>query len=171
MRYQLRNRQRSQYVIIFTSFLSSLQSILDSAFYFIRKHAEKDLQALLRHFASLTVQHAFMHKLIRFIYIPARSLHWGGVYEHLISLNRSTLKNVIDNSLFTFEELCTLVKEIQAVFNNRPLTAINSDIHDLQQYTLNHLLFGFNVTSLPHPPLDLLAYDPSFGDELDISRV
>ena len=134
------------------------------------KRAEKGLQTLLSHFASLIVQHAFTHKRICFIYIPACSPHWGGVYEHLIGLTKSTLKKELGRSLVTFAELCTLVKEIQAVLNDRPLTAINSDIHDLQPLTPNHLLLGFNITSLPHPPLDLLAYDPSFGDKHNISR-
>ena len=98
------------------------------------------------------------------MYIPARSLHWGGVYERMIGLMKSTLKKVLGRSLVMLAELSTLIKEIQAVLNDRPLTAINPDVHELQPLTPNHLIFGFNITSLPHPSLDSDDYDPNFGD-------
>ena len=134
------------------------------------KRADQDLQTLLSHFDSPSVQNALTQKRIRFLYIPARSPHWGGVYERLIGLTKTSLKKILGRSLITLAEMCTLIKEIQAILNDRPLTSLNSDIHDLQPLTPNHLLFGFNVTSLPHPPLDSVDYDPTFGDANDISR-
>ena len=133
------------------------------------KRAEKDLQTLLTHFDSPTIQTAFTHKRIRFLFIPARSPHWGGVYERMVGLMKSILKKVLGRSLVTLAELCTLIKEIQAVLNDRPLTVINPDVHELQPLTHNHL-FGFNITSLPHPSLDSEDYDPNFGDTNEISR-
>ena len=71
----------------------------------------------------------------------------------------------------TFSELSTLLKEIQAVLNDRPLTYINSDIHDLQPLTPSQLLFGYNTTPLPYPPYDVSEpSDPTFGDKNDILR-
>eukprot|EP00794_Sanderia_malayensis_P001767 gene1767-biopygen1613 len=134
------------------------------------KRAEQDLQTLLAHFDSPTIKNALAQKRIRFLYIPARSPHWGGVYERLIGLTKSVLKKVLGRSLISLSELYTLIKEVQAILNDRPLTTISSDINDLQPLTPNHLLFGFNVTSLPHPPLDSVDYDPNFGNSSEISR-
>ena len=134
------------------------------------KRAEKDFQTLLAHFESPIVQRTFTQKRIRFLYIPARSPHWGGVYERMIGLMKSVLKKVLGRSLVMLVELSTLVKEIQAVLNDRPLTVINPDVHELQPLTPNHLLFGFNITPLPHPSLDSEEYDPDFGDAHAISR-
>ena len=67
-------------------------------------------------------------------------------------------------------ELYTLIKEIQAVLNDRPLTSLNSEIDNLEPLTPSHLLFGFHVTPLPHPPLDSVAYDPTFGDSDKVTR-
>ena len=145
-----------------------LQSLSDNAQTF--KRAKKDLQTLLTHFDSPTIQTAFTHKRIRFLFIPAHSPHWGGVYERMVGLMKSILKKVLGRSLVTLAELCTLIKEIQAVLNDRPHTVINPDVHELQPLTPNHLLFGFNITSLPHPSLDSEDYDPNFGDTNAISR-
>ena len=134
------------------------------------KRAEKDLQTLLAHFESPVVQRTFTQKRIRFLYIPARSPQWGGVYERMIGLMKSVLKKVLGRSLVMLVELSTLVKETQAVLNDRPLTVINPDVHELQPLTPNHLLFGFNITPLPHPSLDSEEYDLDFGDAHAISR-
>ena len=83
---------------------------------------------------------------------------------------KSILKKVLSRSLVMLTELSTLVKEIQAVLNDRPLTAINPDVHELQPLTPNHLFFGFNITPLPHPSLDSDEYNPNFGDSHAISR-
>ena len=127
------------------------------------KRAEKDLQILLSHFELPLIQTALTHKRIRFLRIPTRSPHWGVVYETMIGLMKSILKEVLGRSLVLLAELSTLVKEIQAVLNDRPLTVINTDIHELQPLTLNHLLFGFNVKPLPHPSLDSDEYDPNYA--------
>ena len=133
--------------------------------------AEQNLAQLLSLFDSPAIQHTLAHKRITFRYIPARSPHWGGAYERLIGLTKTCLKKVLGRSLVTFSELSTLLKEIQAVLNDRPLTYINSDIHDLQPLTPSQLLFGYNTTPLPYPPYDASEpFDPTFGDKNDILR-
>ena len=88
----------------------------------------------------------------------------------MTGLMKSILKKVPGRSLVMLVELNTLVKEIQAVLNDRPLTVINPDVHELQPLTPNHPLFGFNITPLPHQSLDSEEYDPDFGDAHEISR-
>ena len=133
--------------------------------------AEQNLAQLLSLFDSPAIQQTLAHKRITFRYIPARSPHWGGAYERLIGLTKTCLKKVLGRSLVTFSELSTLLKEIQAVLNDRPLTYINSDIHDLQPLTPSQLLFGYNTTPLPYPPYDASEpFDPTFGDKNDILR-
>ena len=81
------------------------------------------------------------------------------------------MKKVLGRALVTFPELSTLLKEIQAILNDRPLTYVNSNIQDLQPLTPSQLLFGFNITALPYPPSDATELsDPTFGDHSSLSR-
>ena len=108
-------------------------------------------------------------KCIRFLHIPACSPHWGGVYERLIGLTKTSLKKVLGRSLATLQELCALIKEIQAILNDRPFTTLTSDINDLQPLKPGHLLIRFHITALPHLSLDTAGYNPTFGDAHAIS--
>ena len=121
------------------------------------KSAETDLQKFLLLFETQSIQPAFAQRRIVFRFIPERSPHWGHVYERLIGLTK------------TMSELLNLIKEIQAVFNDRPLTYVNSDANDLQPLTPIHLLFGFSITSLPHPSAEETLSDPTYGDHDNIS--
>ena len=127
------------------------------------KCADQDLEILLSHVDFLPAKNSLAQRHMRFLYSPTHSPHWGGVYEQLIGLVKSSLTKVLGWSLITLPELYTLVKEIQATLSDRPLTSLNSELDDLEPFTPSHLLFGLNVTLLPHPPLDSGAYDPTFG--------
>ena len=101
-----------------------------------------------------------------------RSPHCGGVYERLIGLTKTCLKKVLGRSLVSFFELYTLLKEIQAVLNDRLLTYTTSNNQDIQLLAPSQLLFGFNISSLPYAPHNeaRLSY-PTFGDRNDINCI
>ena len=50
----------------------------------------------------------------------------------------------------TSESLHTIVVEVEAVLNNRPLTHVSSDIRDAEPITPSHLLYDRPIVSLPH---------------------
>lgn len=53
------------------------------------------------------------------------------------------------NSLFTFEELCTALIQVEACLNSRPLYALSNDPSDLETLTPGHFLIGGPITGLP----------------------
>ena len=67
--------------------------------------------------------------------------------------------------------LQTLVVEVEAILNDRPLTHVSSDLEDAEPLTPAHLLHGHRITSLPHEVAkeqDLT--DPTYGNITDVSQ-
>lgn len=61
------------------------------------------------------------------------------------------LKKSVGRSLLTFKELRTLVVEIEATLNNRPLTYIYDDEEGLSYpLTLADLIYGRQIATMPH---------------------
>lgn len=76
--------------------------------------------------------------------LPA-SPWWGGFYERLVRSVKLSLRKTLGRSLVTYEELQTLLCQIEAVVNCRPLTYVSSD--DLEDaLTPSHLIYGRNIS-------------------------
>ena len=75
----------------------------------------------------------------------------GGFWERLVRSVKRCLKKSVGRSLLTFEELCTLVVEIEATMNNRPLTYIYDDEEGLwYPLTPADLIYGRQIATMPH---------------------
>ena len=58
---------------------------------------------------------------IKWRYNLAKAAWWGGMYERLIRSTKRCLEKCIGRKRLTYEELLTIVVEIDAVLNSRPL--------------------------------------------------
>ena len=85
--------------------------------------------------------------LIEVFTIPAGAPWQGGFYERLIGIVKSALKKAIGRTKLTFEELRTLVAEVRAVVNDRPLTKVSIDVNEKDALTPSHLMHGRRLTS------------------------
>ncbi|XP_074654082.1 uncharacterized protein LOC141908101 [Tubulanus polymorphus] len=83
--------------------------------------------------------------------IPKKSPWFGGFWERLIGVTKSCLKKVMGRSLVTYDEFMTLLIEIEAAINDRPLTSVSDDINDFEPITPSALMMGRRITSLPEP--------------------
>lgn len=61
---------------------------------------------------------------------------------------KSHLKKVIGDSTLTFEELSTVLTQIEACLNSRPITAITDDPDDANPLTPGHFLVGESLINL-----------------------
>ncbi|XP_045188261.1 uncharacterized protein LOC123546137 [Mercenaria mercenaria] len=86
-------------------------------------------------------------------FIPNRSPWFGGWWERMIGLVKTTLKKVLGRSFVTYGSLQTILTEIEAVLNDRPLTYVTSDTSDPEPLTPSHLLYGRRITT----PVDYSA--------------
>ncbi|KMQ85255.1 hypothetical protein RF55_16299 [Lasius niger] len=63
------------------------------------------------------------------------------------------LKRVIGESILTFEEISTILAQIEACLNSRPLTALTDDPDDMSALTPGHFLVGTALNTVPEPSL------------------
>lgn len=74
---------------------------------------------------------------------------WGGWIEKLNKVFKSSIRKVLGGTVLTFMELYTLLKEVEAVMNSRPLTYVYDDANEGQAITPSLLLYGKDLTQLP----------------------
>ncbi len=60
-------------------------------------------------------------------FIIEKAPWWGGFWERMVQLLKRSLKKAIGRSSLNFEELRTLVVEIESTINNRPITYVYDD--------------------------------------------
>ena len=127
------------------------------------KGADKELQNMFRGASTFYKEAATLLASdgTEWSFIPPYSPHFGGIWEAGVKSVKSHMKKVIDDQLLTFEEMSTLLCQIEACLNSRPLTPLSNDPTDLAPLTPGHLLIGRPLSSLPEPGNDPNSPNPS----------
>ncbi|XP_045769775.1 uncharacterized protein LOC123870493 [Maniola jurtina] len=101
--------------------------------------------------SCISVSESVANEGIAFHFIPPYSPHFGGLWEAGVKSVKYHLRRVLGNSNFTYEQLNTVLVQIEGLLNSRPLTPLSSDPNDLQPLTPAHFLIGRPLTALPVP--------------------
>ncbi|CAB4030027.1 integrase core domain, partial, partial [Paramuricea clavata] len=92
-------------------------------------------------FKSAEVKRFMSYQGIRQQFILPASPWWGGFYERLVRTVKGCLKKTLGRAYTTFEELQTILCEVEVAINNRPLTYVSEDDLD-EPLTPFHLMYG-----------------------------
>ena len=113
------------------------------------KHQLKSLaQALASKSISSDITDYCASMGIEWSFIPERAPNFGGLWESTVKSVKKHLSAKTNRKCFIFEEMSTLLAQIEAVLNSRPLMPISSDDTDLSILTPGHFLIGQPITAL-----------------------
>ncbi|XP_062556659.1 uncharacterized protein LOC134221482 [Armigeres subalbatus] len=85
---------------------------------------------------------------IQFSFIPPRSPHFGGIWEAAVKSLKTHLRRTLANALVTTEQFHTLLTQVEALLNSRPLTQLSNSPEDLDVLTPDHFLAHRPLTPL-----------------------
>ncbi|XP_046841149.1 uncharacterized protein LOC124435254 [Xenia sp. Carnegie-2017] len=77
-----------------------------------------------------------------------RAPWWGGFFERMVRSVKRCLKKVLGNARLTFDELLTVLVEVEATLNSRPLTYTYDEVGS-EPLTPSHLVTGRRLLSMP----------------------
>ena len=75
---------------------------------------------------------------------------WGGFFERLIRCAKRCLKKIFGRSKLSYDELLTVIVEIEAILNSRPLIYIDAGEVE-EPLTPLHLLLCRRILPIPEP--------------------
>lgn len=81
--------------------------------------------------------------------VPPKAPHFGGLWEAAVKIAKKHLHRQLGNAMLSFEDMCTVLAQIEAAMNSRPLTPLTEDPNDLAVLTPAHFLIGTTMTALP----------------------
>ncbi|XP_076751519.1 uncharacterized protein LOC143423820 [Xylocopa sonorina] len=85
---------------------------------------------------------------INWHFIAPKAPHFGSLWKAAVKPSKHHLTSVAKTELLAIEKFTTLITQIGAIFNSRPLTPISSDPNDLLVLVPGHFLIGDALTIL-----------------------
>lgn len=101
------------------------------------------------------MQSASETEKIKWSFNPPYAPHFGGLWESGVKSFKTHLKRVVGDQILTVEEFSTVLAQIEAVLNSRPLCPMSSDPNDLTVLSPGHFLTMEPLVSIPSPDLTI----------------
>lgn len=86
------------------------------------KRALKDVQGLWKILRSRDAQDYCSSQRITWKFIIEKAAWWGGWWERMVKSVKVSLRKVLGHQSLSFEELTTVLADVEATINSRPLT-------------------------------------------------
>ena len=106
---------------------------------------EKALNELFNH---PEVRTDLEHMRVEWRFNLERAPWWGGFFERMVASVKDCLRKTLGNARLSYEELLTLLAEVECTLNARPLTYEYNEV-DQQVLTPSDLIYGRRIKTLP----------------------
>ncbi|XP_058817306.1 uncharacterized protein LOC131680609 [Topomyia yanbarensis] len=114
------------------------KNVLNELYYMLNNHQE-------------AIVNECTAKGITWKFIPPRAPNFGGLWEAAVKTAKTSMVKTIGNTSLSYEDFLTVLTQIEANMNARPLTPLSDDPTELDVLTPSHFLTGSSLTSLPDP--------------------
>ena len=105
-------------------------------------------KVLRKVFSYPSVKRFLANRRITWKFNMDRAPWWGGFFERMIQNVKQSLQKTLRNAKLDYDELHTILVEVEGTLNSRPLTFVSSD--DVEEpLTPFHLIYGRGILSLP----------------------
>ncbi|XP_011496143.1 PREDICTED: uncharacterized protein LOC105360842 [Ceratosolen solmsi marchali] len=82
---------------------------------------------------------------------PPATPHMGGKWEATVKSIKFHISRTTREASFTIEEINTLLTQIEAILNSRPIHSLTDDPNDCSALTPGHFLIGEPLNTIPNP--------------------
>ena len=116
--------------------------------------AQGELQTALGEMDKKQIEIYMSQKGTEWVFNPPHASHMGGAWERMIGIARRVIDAMLQElptKLLTHETLTTLMAEVSAIVNNRPLTPVSNDPEAPEILTPSMILTHKTLPSLPPP--------------------
>ena len=108
-----------------------------------------------------TLAQLFVNDNTRWCFNPPAAPHMGGKWEAVVKSTKHHLRRTVSETALTYEEFSTLLTQIEALLNSRPLEPLSDDPDDVATLTPAHFLISHPLSALPEPSVEHTSISPS----------
>ena len=109
----------------------------------------KDLMKVLaKHSNQESISRFLSDQSISWKFIPQHSPHFGGLWEAAVKSVKYHLRRILGEVKMTYEEMSTLLIQIEACLNSRPIAPLSNDEFEFEALTPGHFLVGRPLQAL-----------------------
>ena len=108
-----------------------------------------------------TLAQLFVNDNTRWCFNPPAAPHMGGKWEAVVKSTKHHLRRTVSETALTYEVFSTLLTQIEALLNSRPLEPLSDDPDDVATLTPAHFLIGHPLSALPEPSVEHTSISPS----------
>ena len=109
----------------------------------------RELREAISEWNDKQIHEFLLQRNIKWLFNPPAGSHFGGVWERCIRTVRKVLVALMKEQTLDDEGLTTLMCEVEAIVNRRPITKSSDDPSDAEALTPNHLLLLRSGPKLP----------------------